>query len=151
VSPHSSSTAQRAVVVATITAAFATELVAAAESAAAEVGTSVVVSVCDRDGNLKAFLRMDGASLLSVGIAQDKAYTAASFGIPTDRWIDLLKGDEGLRTGIPHTPRFVVFGGGFPVRVDGELVGGLGISGGSVQEDMAVGTAALRAVGLEPG
>lgn len=145
------SSTQRAVTVSTISAVFAAELVEAAAVAAAEAGVPVVIAVCDRDGNLKAFQRMDGASLLSVGIAQDKAYTAASFGIPTDRWMDLIKDDDGLRTGIPYTPRFVVFGGGVPVRVDGELVGALGISGGSVQEDVAVATAALRAVGLEPG
>lgn len=141
----------RSLTVSTITARFAAEIVAAAEAAAAEIGVPVAISVCDRDGNLKAFLRMDGAALLSVGIAQDKAYTAASYGLPTGQWMAELRGDEALLTGIPHTPRFVVFGGGFPVVADGGVIAGLGVSGGSVDQDEQIGTVALRMVGLGSG
>ncbi|MGD9985562.1 GlcG/HbpS family heme-binding protein [Pseudonocardia sp.] len=138
----------RTAVVSTITAEFAHELVAKAVEAATVDGKPMVITVCDREGTLKAFVRMDGAPLLSVQISQDKAYTAVAFGIPTDQWHEFIKDDEPLRLGIPHTARLVTFGGGYPLVVDGEIVGGIGVSGGHYTDDMAVAQGALRAVGL---
>ncbi len=92
---------------------------------------------------------MDGAPLLSVQLAQDKAHTAAAFGIPTDQWHEFIKNDPPLAVGIPHVPRLVIFGGGYPVYVDGHLVGALGISGGHYSDDMAVAEAALKSTGLQ--
>ncbi|AEA28570.1 protein of unknown function DUF336 [Pseudonocardia dioxanivorans CB1190] len=134
--------------VSTITAEFAQELVVRAVEAATANGKPMVITVCDREGTLKAFVRMDGAPLLSVQISQDKAYTAVAFGIPTDQWHEFIKDDEPLRIGIPHTPRLVTFGGGYPLVVDGEIVGGIGVSGGHYNDDMVVAQGALRAVGL---
>jgi uncharacterized protein GlcG (DUF336 family) len=91
---------------------------------------------------------MDGAPLLSVQISQDKAYSAVAFGMPTDQWHEFIKDDEPLKIGIPHTARLVVFGGGYPIVVDGELIGGIGTSGGHYNDDMAVAQGALRAAGL---
>ncbi|HEX4834634.1 MAG TPA: heme-binding protein [Trebonia sp.] len=133
---------------ATITAELALRLVDAAIAQAGETGQRSVVAVVDAAGELKAFARMDGAPLLSVSIAQDKAYTSAAFGMPTHQWHDFIKGDEPLLHGIVHTPRLVVFGGGYPVVVDGAVVGGIGISGGHYSDDMAVAQGALAAVGL---
>src|SRR4051812_32830830 len=119
-------------------------LIAAAEGKAGELGKPFAIAVADDDGVLKAFSRMDGAALLSVQIAQDKAYTAVGFGMPTHGWHDFIKDDPPLASGAPSgIDRLVVFGGGYPLTVDGQLVGGLGVSGGHYTEDMQVAEAAL--------
>jgi uncharacterized protein GlcG (DUF336 family) len=132
---------------ASISVETAQALIAAAERKAAEMGVPMVIAVCDESGVLKAFSRMDGAPLLSVEIAQNKAYTAVSFGIPTHGWFDFIKDDPPLLHGITHTPRLVVFGGGYPVQHDGAVVGGIGVSGGHYHQDMQVAEAALAALG----
>jgi uncharacterized protein GlcG (DUF336 family) len=104
------------------------------------------IAVTDESGTLVAFSKMDGAPLLSVGLAQDKAYTAISFGIPTHAWHDFIKDDAPLHTGIPNVPRLVVFGGGYPIVVGGEVVGGIGVSGGHYTDDMKVAEAGLAAL-----
>lgn len=120
----------------------------AATEYSASVDKKMVVAIVDRAGELQVFRRMDGAPLLSVEIARNKAYTSVAFGIPTDQWYDFIAEDQPLRVGIVHTPRLIVFGGGYPIYVDGELVGGIGVSGGHYTEDMEVAQAALRAAGL---
>ncbi len=114
---------------------------------AEQIAVPVNVAVCDTSGNLIAFARMDGAPLLSSSIAQDKAWTVAAFnGIPTHEWFGLIEAEPALREGIVHRERLVVFGGGVPVRVDGVLVGAVGVSGGSAEQDRAVAEAAAAAV-----
>jgi uncharacterized protein GlcG (DUF336 family) len=130
----------------TLTAEAAKRLVTAAEKKAEELKKPMVITVCDESGNLKEFTRMDNAPLLSVQIAQDKAYTAISFGIATHEWFEFIKDDPPLLAGIVHTPRLVVFGGGYPVSIDGQVVGGIGVSGGHYSEDMQVAEAALKAL-----
>lgn len=129
----------------TISHDSASRLIDAAGAAAEDMGKSMSLAVVDPGGELVAFRRMDGAPLLTVGIAQDKAYTAVSFGMPTDQWHSFIAEDDPLRIGIVHTPRLVVFGGGYPIMVDGQMVGGLGVSGGHYSEDMKVAEAALAA------
>lgn len=114
---------------------------------AGELGVAVNVAVSDAAGNLLAFARMDGAPFLSTSIAQDKAWTVAAFnGIPTHEWFGLIEGEPALREGIVHRDRLVVFGGGIPIRVDSVLVGAVGVSGGSADQDRAVAEAAAAAV-----
>lgn len=133
-----------------ITLELAQEIVNRAVAQAVEDGGAFVVSVVDESGVQKAFARMDGAPLLSVQVAQDKAYTAAGFGLPTDGWFDFIKEDEPLRVGAPTgIDRLVVFGGGYPITVDGAVIGGIGVSGGHYTQDMTVAQAGLRA--LEAG
>ena len=93
---------------------------------------------------------MDGAPKLSIGIAQDKAYTAASFSMPTHAWFDFIKNDPPLLHGITHTPRLTVFGGGFPIVLKGEMIGAIGLSGGHYTQDMECARAALAAIGADP-
>lgn len=124
----------------------AARLIAAARSKAEEMGKPMVIAIVDEAGELKAFERMDGAPFLSVKIAQDKAYTAASFGMPSHAWHDFIKDDEPLLHGIVHTDRLVVFGGGYPIMVDGEMVGGIGVSGAHYSDDMQVAEAGLAAL-----
>ncbi len=123
-------------------------MIAAAEAKAADMGKAFVIAIVDDGGVLKAYSRMDGAPLLSVQIAQDKAYTAAGFGMPTDGWHDFIKDDPPLADGAPTgIDRLVIFGGGYPVFEDGQMIGAIGISGGHYAEDMEVARAALDAIG----
>jgi uncharacterized protein GlcG (DUF336 family) len=131
-----------------ITSEAAHRVIAAAEAKAAEMGKAMVIAVVDDDGVLKAFSRMDGAALLSVQVAQDKAYTAVGFGLPTHGWHDFIKDDPPLAAGAPSgIDRLVVFGGGYPITVDDQLVGGIGVSGGHYTEDQEVAEAGLAALG----
>jgi uncharacterized protein GlcG (DUF336 family) len=86
------------------------------------IGVSENVAVLDDGGNLKAFCRMDGAPILSIEIAQNKAYTAL-FGVPTQDFFDFIQRDPSLLAGIPTLARVAAYGGGFPIKVDGEVVG----------------------------
>ena len=131
---------------ASITNEAAIEAIRAAETKAAEIGVPMCIAVVDESGVLKAFSRMDGAALLSVDIAQDKAYTAVSFGMPTHGWFDFIKDDPPLLHGIVKTPRLIVFGGGYPIQIDGAVVGGIGVSGGHYTQDMEVAEAGLAAL-----
>jgi len=123
--------------------------VAAAVRWAEGAGTKVNVAVVDAGGNLAAFLRMPGAFLHSIDIAIDKAYTAAGFGLPTGAWTEaLMEHSPAVRGGIPLRPRMVCFGGGLPLRHEGRLLGGIGVSGGSEEQDEACARAGLTAIGL---
>ena len=112
-------------------------------------GVAVNVAVVDAGGNLAAFLRMPGAFLHSIDIAIDKAYTAASFGFPTSQWGGVIGDDELLRIGLNQRQRLVLFGGGLPVVTDGQRIGGIGVSGGSAEQDEACARAGLKALGLD--
>ena len=129
-----------------ITQSASDRLIEAATAKANEIGLNVAIAIVDESGVLKAFRRMDGAPLLAVEIATNKAYTAVSFGIPTHGWFDFIKGDPPLLHGIVHTPRLVVFGGGYPLTEDGQVIGGIGVSGGHYEQDMVVAEAGLAAL-----
>lgn len=120
----------------------------AAVAHARELGIAINVAVTDSAGVLAGFLRMPGAFLHSVEIAIDKAYTSAGFGFPTSAWKDILAGDELLRAGLAERPRLVIFGGGLPIVADGARIGGIGVSGGSAEQDEECARAGLRAIGL---
>lgn len=137
----------KAITKASISAEAAQKLVQAAEKKAREIGVPMVIAICDESGVLKAFSRMDGAALLSVGIAQDKAYSAVSFGISTDAWFEFIKNDPPLLHGIVKTDRLTVFGGGYPVKQGDAVIGGIGVSGGHYHQDMEVAQAAIEALG----
>lgn len=123
--------------------------VAAAVQAAQAMGARVNVALVDASGVLAGFLRMPGAPLHSVEIAIDKAYTAASFGLPTARWTEVLQSHSAaVREGLVQRPRFVAFGGGVPIVEGGRCIGAIGVSGGSEQQDEAIAHAGLVALGL---
>jgi uncharacterized protein GlcG (DUF336 family) len=130
-----------------VTAELAKAVIAAAEQKAQELGQPFVIAVVDDSGVLKAFSRMDGAPLLSVQVAQDKAYTAVGFGMPTHGWHDFVKDDPPLAMGAaPGIERLIVFGGGYPITIGDRVVGGIGVSGGHYSQDMEVAQAGLSAV-----
>jgi uncharacterized protein GlcG (DUF336 family) len=133
-----------------IDAEMAEKAVAAAAAKSTEIKLKMCIAVADEAGDLKAFLRMDGAPKLSIGIAQDKAYTSASFSMATHAWFDFIKNDPPLLHGITHTPRLTVFGGGFPIAFKGDTIGAIGLSGGHYTQDMECARAALAAIGADP-
>ena len=125
---------------------LARKMVDAAVAKARELGVSENVAIIDEGGNLKAFSRMDGAPILSIEIAQNKAYTAL-FGVSTQDFFDFIRGDPSLLAGIPTLARIAAWGGGFPIKVDGEIVGAIGLSGApTVQNDVDCAMAALALV-----
>ena len=128
-----------------ITLSTATELIEAAEEAAEEAGVSMVITVANPAGNLIAQHRMDDAWLASVSISRNKAYTAAALQTPTHELADPSQPGESL-WGLQTTDenRLVVFGGGYPLETDDNIVGTVGVSGGAVSEDMAVAEAAVE-------
>ncbi|HXZ16978.1 MAG TPA: heme-binding protein [Roseiarcus sp.] len=132
-----------------IDAETAEKAVSAAAKKAAELKLKMCIAVSDESGDLKAFHRMDGAPKLSIQLAQDKAFTAASYSMATHAWFDFIKDDPPLLHGITNTPRLVVFGGGFPIVVRGEMIGAIGVSGGHYSQDMECARAALAAIGAE--
>jgi uncharacterized protein GlcG (DUF336 family) len=132
---------------ASITTDLARRMIAAAEAKADEMGHPFVIAVVDESGVLKAFSRMDGAALLSVQVAQDKAYTAVGFGLPTHGWHDFIKDDPPLALGAPSgIDRLVVFGGDYPITTGDQVIGGIGVSGGHYSQDMEVAEAGLSAL-----
>jgi uncharacterized protein GlcG (DUF336 family) len=125
---------------------LAQKMVDAAVAKSRELGVSENVAILDDGGNLKAFARMDGAPILSIEIAQNKAYTAL-FGVSTQDFFNFIQGDPSLLAGMPALPRLAAWGGGFPIKVDGEIVGAIGLSGApAVQNDVDIAQAALALV-----
>ena len=129
-----------------ISSELAQKMVDAAVAKARQIGVSENVAILDDGGNLKACSRMDGAPILSIEIAQNKAYTAL-FGFPTQDFFNFIQGDPSLLAGIPTLARVAAWGGGFPIEVNGEVVGAIGLSGApTVQNDEDCARAALALV-----
>ena len=129
-----------------LTLATARRMMAAAEAAAREMRVAMSVAVVDSGDQLVAFVRMDGADLVSVGLSRDKAFSALVNRMPTRDLAPLVQpgaefyGYDSLAGG-----RMVVFAGGMPLHRDGVLVGAIGVSGGSSDEDQRVADAAVAA------
>lgn len=127
----------------------ARRVVDAAVGAATGQGVAVCIAVTDPSGEPIITVRMDGAPRLSAEIARDKAHTVTAFnGMPTHMWWPAIADDPSLVHGITKVKRLIVFAGGVPVHVDGALVGAIGVSGGSAEQDRQIaeaGAAALSA------
>src|ERR1700680_1325761 len=125
---------------------LAQKMVDAAVVKARELGVSENVAILDDGGNLKAFSRMDGGPIPTIEIGVNKASTAL-FGVSTQDLFNFIQGDPSLLAGIPTLARVAAWGGGFPIKVDGEIVGAIGVSGApTVQNDVDCGRAALALV-----
>lgn len=120
--------------------------VQAAVEKAAEIGIEINVSVVDSAAIEIAFLRMNNSFLPSMDIAKDKAYTAVGFGLPTSQWDGILKGNTQLQAGLTARPRVVTFGGGLPIKEADELIGAIGVSGGSEEQDSICAQAGIDAI-----
>ncbi|SFH78464.1 GlcG/HbpS family heme-binding protein [Albimonas pacifica] len=127
----------------TLSLAQARAMTERAIAAADAMHVSCSVAVTDASGGLLTFLRHDGAFPGSVELAIDKAFTAAIFDAGTDALAVLAQpGAELFGIQHSHGGRVVVFGGGVPIRIDGRIVGAVGVSGGTVAEDVAIAEAA---------
>lgn len=116
-----------------------------AEEKAREIGVPVAFSAVDEGGNLLYFQRMEGTLLISTKVSQDKAYTACALKCPTCDLADVTKpGDSLWSLHNSGDGRIICFGGGYPIKKDGKVIGAIGVSGGTAEEDMAVATYALE-------
>lgn len=125
----------------------AAALVKAAIGVAQTTGATVAVAVTDGSGHLVAFERMDAARFLAVEVAVDKAWTAASSGFATHQWNELLTHEPKVAP-LGTRPRLVGVGGGYPVIANGQIIGAVGVSGGSSLQDQTVAVEALKSMGL---
>lgn len=126
-------------------------IIEAAKKRSEEINVLETIAVVDDGGNLIALERMNGARITGAEISIAKAYTAAGHKRSTHLFNKepngpVLPGNEAF--GIQHMlpGKFAVFVGGFPIVVDGEVIGGIGVSGGNGEQDTSVGTAALNAL-----
>ncbi|MDI4234172.1 heme-binding protein [Bradyrhizobium sp. Arg237L] len=127
-----------------ITRATASKLIAETIAASERIGFEAVVAVVDAAGNLKALERSDRSSYFAVSAATDKAYTAAAFGSPTDKWVDIIEDRDSSNVCV--RPRFVAAAGGFSITEDGQIIGGLGVSGGTWSQDQQAAEGTLRTI-----
>jgi uncharacterized protein GlcG (DUF336 family) len=128
-----------------MTAALARQLTDAALAKARELCVAMAVAVVDRGGNLVLAERMDDAQVVALPLAIDKAWTALSCQAATDEWASSTAPggeDWGMSTALGG--RIVVLPGGLPVTVGGQVVGGLGVSGGYGHQDKQCAEAAMR-------
>jgi uncharacterized protein GlcG (DUF336 family) len=122
-------------------------MLAGAEKKALQIGVPMCVAVTDESGNLIAFTRMNGGKVTSIPISIDKAFTAAAARRPTHVYNELCRpGNPTFGIHITNEGHFSIIGGGLPVTVDGEVVGGIGASSGTPAEDIAVSQAGIDAL-----
>jgi len=129
-----------------VTLADARRVIAAAEKKAAEIGQPMNVAVADEGGNIVAHIRMDGAWIGSIDISQKKAYTARAFDISTkDLAAHSQSGNQFFGIHASNDGKIMIFAGGIPLKQNGKVVGAIGVSGGSGDQDHAVAEAGVAA------
>ena len=123
------------------------KVISAARKKAEEIGVPMVIAVVDSGGNLVAQQRMDGALLVSIDISLNKAYTSVAVKMPTHELAPASQPEQPL-FGIHNADggRIVIFGGGFPIKQGDDIIGGIGVSGGSVEDDILCAEAGLKAL-----
>ena len=122
----------------------ARKIIRAGERKAKEMNIAAVFAVVNPEGNLIIEERMDNAILVSIEVAYKKAYTAAALKLNTEDLTALVQ-PGAMFYGLQSDPKYIVFGGGMLLKVDGKIVGAVGVSGGSAQEDMEIAKACVKA------
>lgn len=122
-------------------------MASAAIGSAISAGVEISFAIVDAGGHLKTFRRTDRAPFLTVEAAINKAWTASSFGYPTHIWNSYLQ-DPKLAP-LSQVPKMLAVGGGFLVQIENQLVGAIGISGGTYDQDQVFALAGLRAIGID--
>ena len=122
----------------------ARKIIRAGERKAKEMNIAAVFAVVNPEGNLIIEERMDNAILVSIDVAYKKAYTAAALKLNTEDLTALVQ-PGAMFYGLQSDPKYIVFGGGMLLKVDGKIVGAVGVSGGSAQEDMEIAKACVKA------
>lgn len=129
-----------------VTLEVARAVIAAAEKKAQEIGQPMNIAVVDAGGNLVAHVRMDGAWIGSIDISIKKAFTSRAFDIATrDLANEAQPGKQFYGIQESNDGRIMIFAGGIPLKRDGEVVGAIGVSGGSGEQDQAVAEAGVAA------
>ena len=134
----------------TITLEAALELLLNVRKAANVVSRNLAMVVVDIGGRVVVAQNMDGSQISAMRLAEDKAFTAVACGAPTEAWSDCSKPD-GSDWGLALSAggKFIVFPGGLPIKINGVLLGGLGVSGGPAEIDRSCGASALIATGFD--
>ena len=126
----------------------ARKAIAAAERKAAEIGQPMNIAIVDAGGNLVSHVRMDGAWLGSIDISINKAFTSRAFDIATrDLAQQSQPGAQFYGIHVSNGGRVMIFAGGLPLKRAGKVIGGIGVSGGSGEQDQAVAEAGAAAFG----
>lgn len=124
---------------------LARKLAKAVERKAEEIGVPIVFSVVDEGGSAILLHRMEDALLVSIELAPNKAYTSVALKAPTHNLAPLVQpGADLFGLQQSNQNRIVPFGGGFPLTVNGKIIGGIGVSGGTVEEDILLATCAIE-------
>ena len=124
----------------------ARRVIGAAEEKAAEIGQPMNIAVADEGGNLVAHVRMDNAWIGSIDIAQKKAFTSRAFDISTkDLAAHSQSGGQFFGIHASNNGKIMIFAGGIPLKKEGKVVGAIGVSGGSGEQDDAVAEAGVKA------
>jgi uncharacterized protein GlcG (DUF336 family) len=124
----------------------ARRVIGAAEKKAVAIGQPMNVAVADAGGNLVAHVRMDGAWMGSIDISIKKAFTARAFDIATKDLAPLAQpGGDFFGINASNDGRIMIFAGGIPLKRGGKVVGAVGVSGGSGEQDQAVAEAGAAA------
>ena len=122
-------------------------ILAAATRKASALGVPMDIAVVDEGGHLIVFNRMDGAKVSSVDIAVSKAWTAACARRPTHEYAEIAgPGKPAFGIHVSNSGRFMIVGGGLPIVFERQVIGGVGCSSGTVQQDRDVATAGIRAL-----
>jgi glc operon protein GlcG len=130
---------------ATVSAAVARQIIDTAVAAAEAMGVPVTVAVVDESGVLKQFGRMDGAALVSVQTALNKAYAAAAIGMPTDDFYAAIEADTAAVASFANRPGLALIAGGLPLLVEGQIAGAVGVAGAMTgEEDRRIAEGALK-------
>lgn len=122
----------------------ARKIIRVGEKKAKEMNLPAVLAIVNSEGNLIIEERMDNAILASIEVAYKKAYTAATLKLNTEDLTALVQ-PGAMFYGLQSDPKYIVFGGGMLLKVDGKIVGAVGVSGGSAQEDMEIAKACVKA------
>jgi len=129
-----------------VTLADARRVIAAAEAKATQIGQPMNIAVVDGGGNLVSHVRMDGAWIGSIDISINKAFTSRAFDITTKDLADNSQsGDQFFGIHVSNRGRIMIFAGGIPLKRDGKVVGAIGVSGGSGEQDHSVAEAGAGA------
>jgi len=119
----------------------------ASERKARQIGVPMDIAIVDEGGNLLAFERMDGAKITGIDIAINKAFTAAASRRGTHEYAEVASpGKPAFGIHVSNQCRFVIFGGGLPILVKGEVIAGIGCSSGTAEQDRLVAQAGIDAL-----
>ena len=125
----------------------ARRIIGAAEKKAAQIGQPMNIAVCDEGGNLVSHVRMDGAWLGSIDISIKKAFTSRAFDISTKDLSKLTQpGEDFYGLHVSNNGKVMIFAGGIPLKQNGQVVGAIGVSGGSGEQDHLVAEAGANAL-----